>query len=79
GGRLDEAGDRILALVLSVMKDYRLDDDSAIHAVRGLRSILHGFAALRQHDAFGLPYDVEESLDLTIRVFLKGIAVYQAE
>jgi len=78
-GRLDEAGDRILALVLFVMKDYRLDDDSAIHAVRGLRSILHGFAALRQHDAFGLPYDVEESLDLTIRVFLKGIAVYQAE
>lgn len=78
-GRLDEAGDRVLALVLSVLKDYHLDDEAAIHAVRGLRSILHGFAALRQHDAFGLPYDVEESLDLTIRVFLKGIAVYQTE
>ncbi|MCY9217855.1 TetR-like C-terminal domain-containing protein, partial [Bacillus haynesii] len=77
--RLEEARERVLDLVLSVLKDYHLDDDSAIHAVRGLRSILHGFAALRQHDAFGLPYDVEESLDLTIRVFLKGIAVYQTE
>ncbi|MFN2747468.1 TetR/AcrR family transcriptional regulator [Bacillus sp. z60-18] len=75
--RIEEAGGKIVRLVLSVLKAYHLDADAAIHAVRGLRSILHGFAGLRQNNAFGLPYDIEESLDRTIRAYLIGLDIYQ--
>lgn len=71
--RIEEAGERIVNLALSVLKDYQLDDVSAIHAVRGLRSIMHGFATLMQIRAFGLPYDIEDSLKMTVRAFLAGL------
>lgn len=45
---LELAGNRILDFIIHVMKDYQLDEEGELHAVRGLRSILHGFASLEQ-------------------------------
>lgn len=77
--RIEEAGERIVNLALSVLKDYQLDDVSAVHAVRGLRSIMHGFATLMQIRAFGLPYDIEDSLKMTVRAFLAGLDARQTK
>lgn len=71
--RIEEAGGQIVNLALSVLKPYDLDSVSAIHAVRGLRSIMHGFAALMHNRAFGLPYDIEDSLEMAICAFLAGL------
>ena len=38
----------ILQLVLRILAIYELSEDMAIHIVRGLRSILHGFTSLEQ-------------------------------
>lgn len=67
------SGGKIVDLIIHLLQDYHLDGDSALHAVRGLRSILHGFAALEQKGGFQLSLDLDVSLVLIVKAFLTGI------
>ncbi|RLL43752.1 TetR/AcrR family transcriptional regulator [Oceanobacillus piezotolerans] len=68
-----ETGNNIIALISEVLRDYGLEEKAVIHAVRGLRSILHGFVTLEQIEAFKLPISIKESLHITINSFLNGL------
>lgn len=70
---LIEAGERVLKLIIDLLKPYRMDEQAELHAVRGLRSILHGFASLEQKGGFGMPLDTGLSLHTTLEAFLSGI------
>ncbi|WP_150271696.1 TetR/AcrR family transcriptional regulator [Paenibacillus tepidiphilus] len=70
---LQEAGNRILQLIIGVLAEYRLGTEGELHAVRGLRSILHGFAALHSIGGFGMPLDTAVSFQRLINTFLAGI------
>lgn len=70
---LQKAGGRIVELTSRILTAYNLEDEAVIHAVRGLRSILHGFASLEQKGGFGMPLDLDKSLQLLIDTFLAGI------
>jgi hypothetical protein len=56
-----------------VLEPYRLGEDAAIHAVRGLRSIVHGFATLELAGGFGLALDRDESFLLLLRAYVAGL------
>ncbi|WP_138494786.1 TetR/AcrR family transcriptional regulator [Paenibacillus pinistramenti] len=73
GPEVRSAGEPIVQLMLEQLKQMGIYGRSAIHAVRGLRSILHGFVSLSKEEGFGLPYAWKESLDYTLRAFLKGL------
>lgn len=47
-----EAGRRHAALTRAVLRGYRLDDADAVHAVRLLGSVVHGFADLELSGGF---------------------------
>ncbi|WP_043932654.1 TetR/AcrR family transcriptional regulator [Bacillus sp. EB01] len=68
-----EVGNNIVDLTKRVLKAYGMEGESAIHAVRGLRSILHGFSSLEQKGGFGLDLDTDLSLNVIIKTYLKGI------
>lgn len=70
---VQQAGNKMVDLAVRVLKAYGLDDEAAIHAVRGLRSIFHGFASLEQRGGFGLPLDLNVSFRLLIDAFLSGL------
>ncbi|MDP4083292.1 MAG: WHG domain-containing protein [Bacillota bacterium] len=70
---LQTAGGKIVELTLQVLHAYQLPEENALHAVRGLRSILHGFATLEQKGGFAINLDLNESLTFIIKAFLKGI------
>ncbi|QSF42521.1 TetR/AcrR family transcriptional regulator [Paenibacillus tianjinensis] len=70
---LEEAGGQILSLIINVLADYELGEEGGLHAVRGLRSILHGFASLKNQGGFGMPLDLEVSLTRLINTFIAGI------
>lgn len=57
------AAERVLAPVLAVITGYGLPAPEQIHAVRVLRSGLHGFVVLELEGGFGLPEDVDASFD----------------
>lgn len=70
---LTAAGDELLAIVLAVMSGFGLAGDDALHAVRGLRSVLHGFVALEALGGFGLPLDRDESFRRLLDMFIAGL------
>ncbi|MEW9670101.1 TetR-like C-terminal domain-containing protein [Ammoniphilus sp. 3BR4] len=70
---IQRAGSEIVDLAVRVLNAYGLGNEATLHAVRGLRSILHGFASLEQSGGFGIPLDVDVSLRLMIDTFLAGI------
>jgi AcrR family transcriptional regulator len=67
------SGGKIIDLTINVLREYDLEGDSALHAVRGLRSILHGFSSLEQKGGLELALDLDVSLRLIIKAFLAGI------
>jgi len=60
-------------IVVAALRAFDLDGDAALHAVRGLRSLLHGFVALETTGGFGLPLDQDESFRRLVRTYLAGL------
>jgi hypothetical protein len=70
---VQRVGSGIVELAVRVLSAYGLAGDAAIHAVRGLRSLLHGFASLELKGQFGMPLDLDVSLRLLLDTFIAGI------
>lgn len=70
------AGSKIVSLTVRVLQAYKLEGDAALHAVRGLRSILHGFSSLEKSGGFKMALDLDESLEIIIKAFMQGIQEY---
>jgi AcrR family transcriptional regulator len=67
------AGTELVGLVVDVLAGYGLEGEEALHATRGLRSLLHGFVAIEAAGGFGLPLDLDESYDRLVRLFDAGL------
>jgi AcrR family transcriptional regulator len=70
---LAAAEERVVRIVLAVLTSFGLEGDNAIHAVRGLRSVVHGFATLEVAGGFGLPLDCDESFRRLIAMLAEGL------
>lgn len=70
---LGAAAQEVLAVLLAVLAGLGLAGDDALHAIRGLRSLLHGFAALEAAGGFGMPLDLDESFRRLLAVFIAGL------
>ncbi|MFI6518576.1 TetR-like C-terminal domain-containing protein [Spirillospora sp. NPDC050679] len=71
--RLAGAAERLLGVLLAVLRGYGLEGAELIHAARCLRSAVHGFAVLEAAEGFGLPEDLEASYDLLVRMVVGGL------
>ncbi|MGI5166957.1 TetR-like C-terminal domain-containing protein [Spirillospora sp. CA-253888] len=71
--RLADAAERLLGVLLAVLRGYGLEGAELIHAARCLRSAVHGFAVLEAAEGFGLPEDLEASYDLLVRMVVGGL------
>ena len=63
----------VVGIVQAALDGYGLRGDDAIHAVRALRSLIHGFATLEQGGGFGIPLDLDESFRRLIAIYIAGI------
>ncbi|MFS0859262.1 TetR-like C-terminal domain-containing protein [Paenibacillus taichungensis] len=62
-----------LDLLLRLLQPYTLSEAETLHAVRGLRSLCHGFASMGEKGGFGMNFDPDESLQLSVAAFLNGL------
>ena len=67
------AEEEVLETVLAVLTSYGLRGDDALHATRGFRSTVHGFATLEVAGGFGIPLDLDESFERLLRTFVAGL------
>jgi AcrR family transcriptional regulator len=68
---------RVLASWAAMLHGYRLDPDQEIHALRMLRSILHGFATLEAEGSFQIDADVEDSFTWLLAFLDHGLKARQ--
>lgn len=67
------AADRVLTSWAAMLRGYRLDPDQEIHALRTLRSMLHGFATLEAAGGFQLDAPVDASFAWMITFIDHGL------
>lgn len=67
------AEDRVVQIALAIVASFGLHGEDGLHAVRGLRSLVHGFATLEVAGGFGLPLDCDESFRRMIQIFINGL------
>ena len=71
--RAQAADEEIVEIVLAVLASYGLSGQQAIHAVRGIRSIVHGFSTLELTGGFGLPLDADASFRVLCETWVTGL------
>ncbi|MET7422094.1 TetR/AcrR family transcriptional regulator [Dactylosporangium sp. NPDC005555] len=64
---------RVLASWTAMLHGYRLNPDQEIHALRMLRSILHGFATLEAIGSFQINADIDDSFTWMIGFIDQGL------
>jgi AcrR family transcriptional regulator len=64
---------QILDVIQAVLASYRLSEEDAIHAIRSLRSIVHGFVSLEVGGGFKMPVDLDDSFHWLINLFIAGL------
>jgi AcrR family transcriptional regulator len=67
------AARRVVEVILAVLEGYRIRDDEAIHAVRVVRSALHGFVVLEREQGFRIPLPLDDSYTMMIDVLDRGL------
>lgn len=70
----EAAGAEVVGPIVAVLRGYALEGERAIHAVRAIRSALHGFVSLEREGGFGMPIDVDVSYDYLIAMLDAGLA-----
>lgn len=70
---LEAAEGRVVAVAMAVVASFGLSGEDGLHAVRGLRSLVHGFASLEVAGGFGLPLNLDESFRRLVEMFINGL------
>jgi AcrR family transcriptional regulator len=60
----------LLQMLLLLMASLGLQGDDALHAIRGLRAVLHGFVSLEAAGGFKMALDREESFQRLVESYL---------
>jgi AcrR family transcriptional regulator len=70
---LQAIAQQLVDTLRAVLAPYRLSEEEAIHAIRSLRSIVHGFSSLEVAGGFGMPVDLDASFHWLITLFITGL------
>jgi AcrR family transcriptional regulator len=63
----------LLQMLLLVFASFGLHGDAALHAVRGLRALLHGFVSLETIGGYKMALDLDESFHRLVEIYLDGL------
>lgn len=70
---LQAISQQIIEVALAILAPYKLGEEENIHAIRSLRSIVHGFISLEAAGGFAMPVDLDASFHWLISVFVSGL------
>jgi AcrR family transcriptional regulator len=70
---LAQAAGQVVDVFLAGLRAYGLTGDQAVHAVRALRSAVHGFVMLETGGGFGLPQDLDDSFATLVELLVAGL------
>ncbi len=65
--------EQLFGVLAAVLAEFGVDGNDAIHAIRALRALLHGFVALEAAGAYAMPLDLDESYRRMVDGFTAGL------
>jgi AcrR family transcriptional regulator len=74
---LEAAAAETVETVAKLLHAWALPEDEMVHAVRAVRSGLHGFVTLEAGGGFGLPVDREASFDRLVAALAAGLGAHE--
>lgn len=76
---LTTAADRVVSSWAAMLRGYRIDPGQEVHALRMLRSMLHGFATVEASGGFRFDTEVDESFTWMVDFIDRGLRALVAE
>lgn len=70
---VEQASSAIVSILLKVLEPYHFSEEKAIHLVRGLRALAHGFSTLERQGGFHIQVPLNESISIAFDTFIKGM------
>jgi hypothetical protein len=70
---LQAASTRVINSIAAVLRGYGITEDKMTHAIRTVRSTMHGFAILEASRGFQWDADPDESFEWMIRFVDRGL------
>jgi AcrR family transcriptional regulator len=67
------AGVAVVEVMFAVLDGYGMEGDRAVHAVRAIRSALHGFVSLEREGGFGIPLSLDDSFVTLVDMIDAGL------
>jgi len=64
---------QLVDVARAILAPYHLSEEDAIHAIRGLRSIVHGFILLEEASGFRMPVNLDASFHWLMNLFITGL------
>ena len=68
-----EAAAEATAVLEAGLRAWDLEGDDLVHAMRAIRSAVHGFVAIEAAGGFGLPVEREASFDRLVAMLVTGL------
>lgn len=68
-----ELGNELVRIMLLPLRTFGITEEEAIHVLRGLRSLLHGFASIEREGGFGIPLTVDDSIHYMMNLMISGM------
>lgn len=59
-------------VLAAVLRGFGIGDEQSVHAIRALRSALHGFVDLEARGGFGLPEDIDKSYSVLVEGLIRS-------
>jgi AcrR family transcriptional regulator len=72
---LQQKASAVVDVCVAALRGFQLNPTQNIHAVRGLRSSIHGFASMEAAGGFGLKVDVDQSFEWLVDCLVQGLEV----
>lgn len=70
---LQLVAEEILEVLYLVLLAYGMDEIDKVHAIRALRSLVHGFVSLELSNGFGMPVDIDDSFRAMLDMYIRGL------
>lgn len=67
------AGTRLLEVFVAVLRHYGLEGSDAVHAIRRLRTVVHGFVSIEAAGGFGLAEDTDVTYAQLVDMYLASL------
>jgi hypothetical protein len=70
-GKDDELSDALASVakaLVDILTELGVTDEAVIHAIRTLRTFLHGVVDLEFRDGFGMPYHLEQTFESGLQI-----------